>query len=422
MDPHGFFLLAMRYALKRTFAEMVGPEAVQAENEKNTKRVKYLHIDKRADRYVTPLRLRLNSITAVAKRNSPRVEMLPEYAARRIAIWWKSSAGLRKVVNNTDDKGHHNMVRFRGKDIICPITQDTVETGYAFTLVTETSAVVVYSTPDLIGYILANGKFDCCLTRSALSLPTVRRLAKKGVGLGVEGAETLPRLFLNRDAILHHRINEDNAILAIEVTCGNAMIEILDVCANLELSTDAAMARVTIEILPEWRQLVNDYISHSAASCRVMLLADREKLRRLSMAAISNPHGMISLVQEEVERVIERCNARIDRTESQWSTTPMTVDVAPIELTDLIASITGNHNRLITPSFETVGRDVFGEFMMGEGGFLRVDSSSRNRLLEHAVRNSAQIGSNGDIHVRSGRASTESDANETSNVRHSFHH
>jgi hypothetical protein len=313
MDLGEFVLLSMRQGLKRTLSEMMGPEESKRFRERNSKKVKYLHIDKSPDRYVRPLVSRFRDLQILIEREKMRLrsERLTggdKYAAK-IQRFWCGAQGLRKVVNNTEDEGHEGNVRFEGKDVICPITQEAIPWRMVFKFVTNDGAVIAYTTPHLVSYLLSSGKFQCCLTRGKFNNVVIGRLYRKAVRLGVDGAERLMMVYDQRRQILARQIERDNAILAIESSCGTAMSEAMDVCANLNIPTHQATTMLQAEILPEWRQMVDDYIRLDTESCRGMLVADREKLFRLGMSVDSDPHGLLEIIAESVNERISRCDS-----------------------------------------------------------------------------------------------------------------
>ena len=324
MNLKEFVLLSMRYGLKRTMAEMMGPDELKRFNERNTKRVKYLHINKGPDRYVRSVISRVRLIQADLEREKMRLrsERLTggDKYASRIQRFWRGIQSLRRVVNNTEDEGHEGNVRFEGKDVICPITQECIPWRMVFKFITKDGAVIAYTTPQLVSYLLSSGKFQCCLTRVKFDTAVIHRLYKKALAMGVDGVDRLMMVYDQRCQILANRIERDNAILAIESSCGDAMTEAMDICANLDINTSRATVLLQAEILPEWRQMVDDYIRLDVDSCRGMLIADREKLFRLKMSIDADPHGLLDIITESVNERISRC----DRYHRSISTPPTT--------------------------------------------------------------------------------------------------
>ena len=328
MDPRSFVGIAMRYSFKRRMSEMCDPgssaiaggssssylssgSSVSTEWSKG----KVLRIDKSPDRYMRPLATRLaeRAVREEEERRRLSSERLanPHVYALRLQRWWRRSERLRVVVNNTeeDSPGSGGYLRCRGRDVICPITQERIPWRMAFRFVTDDGAVIAYSAPHLVSYLLSSGKFSCCLTRAKIRRPVVLRLQRRALQLGVDNAASLMCVYGQRRAILNNRIENDNAILAIEVSCGELMVEALDLCSDLSLTTADVGRSLQLDVLPNWRALVRNYMGLDEDACRGMLMADQQKLYRLISSTEADAHGMMAVIQDNVEEALTRCNA-----------------------------------------------------------------------------------------------------------------
>lgn len=221
-------------------------------------------------------------------------------AANVIARFWRE---YRKFIpsDNVTETGTRGVIRKGGKDVICPITQDTIPTGQVFKFVSvDTGHVHAYTVEDLVNYFRSSGNFRCPLTREEFTRCTVRRLSQKAVSAGIS-AFSLPGIYEMRHSILQRTIERDNRILAIENSCGIAMTECLDMCSNLNVSTVAATNQLMNYLLPEWKQLVNDYLRFYPEDCKTMLSSDKDKMLRLQRSDLRDPHNLISMVKEAID-------------------------------------------------------------------------------------------------------------------------
>lgn len=254
-----------------------------------------------------PVRKRYKTLTIRPRRHlAPYHTRLVDsraVAANKIARFWRYYSRCRPSNNVEEDKrGERGFQRKEGKNIICCITQDRIPTSMCFKFFSlSTGHVHVYSLPDLVGYFKASGCFKCPMTREEFPQTTIRRLSLKAYSLGIP-ALNLPGLFLMRDTILDRRIERENRLLAIENSCGIAMTECLDTCSNFSMTTVQAMHELINYLIPEWKQLVDDYALFSADDCRSMLATDRDKLRRLRSVDVANPHGLIEYVCDAIEQ------------------------------------------------------------------------------------------------------------------------
>ena len=77
-------------------------------------------------------------------------------------------------------------------------------------------------------------------------------------------------------------------------------------CLNLIADPDIPAGRVVLlletQLIPEWDYLVNEFRSLNRDSCKYMLMAQKGKLRRLETSPSSDPHGVMHIMTETVER------------------------------------------------------------------------------------------------------------------------
>lgn len=302
LDLKEFLFLSMHNSLRRRISEVEGEVAEQG----NYKRLK---IDKNPERYVRKL------FEKYKVRIMDRVERIiptkPD-AATKIAKWWRFYKSLNdKIVNNTEQPGKAGYLRKEGGNVLCPITQDGVEYKHAFKIIIDNGSIVVYTIEDFVNYLLSTGNFHCCLTRQELYLPTIRRLVSKARKMSIAGADELIGVYLRREAIRRNRIEHDNRILAIEASCASVMTDIMDSAANHDIGPIEASLRIA-EFVPEWRNLINDYMRLDLNSCLNMLEADKERLSRLLNTAHADPFLMLEYVLDEVvQPKLDSCHRHV---------------------------------------------------------------------------------------------------------------
>ena len=148
------------------------------------------------------------------------------------------------------------------------------------------------------------------MTREEFSQPVVRRLSLKAFKLGIP-AMNLTGIFAMRQQIMNRQIEQNNRILAIENTCGLAMTECIDICANFNVPTAIAAHELLNLLIPEWKQLVDDYARFSLSDCRTMVLADKDKMLRLRRSSVANPHRLIRFIDDAIDSKLEQLNAMV---------------------------------------------------------------------------------------------------------------
>lgn len=221
------------------------------------------------------------------------------FAAVAIQRFWRWARTMIPA-NNTGETGTLGNIRKSGKDVICPITQDAIPSSDCFKFVSSTGHVYAYTVADLVAYFKSSGSFRCPLTREEFHRHTVFRLARKALSRGLQ-ATTLSGMFEMRHSIMRRTIERDNRLLAIENQCGIAMTECIDMCQNMNVSTTAAANQLLNYLIPEWKELVDQYARFSFNDCKLMLLADRDKLLRLRRSDIRDPHQLLSMVCAAIE-------------------------------------------------------------------------------------------------------------------------
>lgn len=222
-------------------------------------------------------------------------------------FWLKFKRNM--PANRTDEETSIGHQRKNGKNVICCITQDKIPNELCFKFFSLiTPHVHSYSVPDLVDYFKSSGNFRCPMTREEFSQPVVRRLSLKAFRLGIP-AMNLTGIFAMRQQIMNRQIERDNRILAIENTCGLAMTECIDMCANFNVSTVVAAHELLNLLIPEWKQLVDDYARFSLNDCRTMVLADKDKMIRLHRSSVDNPHRLMKFVDDAIDGKLEQLNA-----------------------------------------------------------------------------------------------------------------
>lgn len=272
---------------------------------------KVLVIDKNPDRYVHRIMNKYREGLINGLRRSRRLGGVE--ASKLIIKWWRQNKWKLKVINNTEDTGTRGNIRHGGKDVVCPITQETIKTENAFHIVMDNGAVVVYTIQDLISYLSSTGVFKCCLTRQPFHLPTITRLVKRANKMGIREGADLRSVYVERERIRIRRIEHDNRILAIEASCAAVMTEIMDSAANHDMGAPSAVYNIQ-QLIPEWRQLVNDYIRLDARSCKTMIIGDRERIRRLRDTAYADPYHLLGQLDNNVVKErLDLCERQIAR-------------------------------------------------------------------------------------------------------------
>lgn len=321
----------MRSSLIRRIEEIDGEIAQQGDP-------KYLKIDKNPDRYAR----RAISRYATRLRSSRPRPLTRDGAATRIQKWWKSMGQYLNVINNTENTGTKGNIRSKGKDILCPITQDTIKIGGGFRIVLENRSVVMYTLEDLVNYISSTGVFQCCLTRQPIYLPTIRRLQKSANDKGLENGVGIISKYFARSQIRRDRIEHDNRILAIEASCAAVMSDMLETAAN----HDSGAARASYSLLEfsrEWLELINTYLRLDPTSCLAMLIGDKERIRRLRGTAHGDPYYLLSSLDHDIvstslntcQRLVDSRVGRPSLPESNRVTRPPPSSLEPLTMSGL---------------------------------------------------------------------------------------
>lgn len=304
LDLKEFLFLSMQTSFKRRIDQVAPPVSRQG-------RYKVLVIDKNPDRYVHRVMNRYREDLLNGLRRSRRLGSVE--ASKLISKWWRQNKWKLNVINNTEDTGTRGKIRHGGKDVVCPITQETINTEDAFHIVMDNGAVVVYTIQDLVSYLSSTGVFQCCLTRQPFHLPTITRLVKRANKMGIREGADLRSVYMERERIRVRRIEHDNRILAIEASCAAVMTEIMDSAANHDMGAERVVYNIQ-QLIPEWRQLVNDYIRLDARSCKSMIIGDRERVRRLRDTAYADPYHLLGQLDNNViKERLDLCERQIAR-------------------------------------------------------------------------------------------------------------
>jgi hypothetical protein len=231
--------------------------------------------------------------------------------AKRI-IWkfWKFWKNLRPL-NNTADTTTKGCIRLKGKDVLCPILQDVINRNDCFKIVTRSGHVQAYDAISLARYFRTSNNFSCPCTRQEFTRNEVYRLRKKLIAIDAlhEYCYILGD-FEMRTQIRKTQLEYTYRSLAIENSCSALMTECIDTCSNLGLTTQEAAVQLLNFLIPEWKQLVDDFCIINRADCKVMLAADKEKLIRLARSDLHDPHGLLRYVMDAVNSKIQRIVSR----------------------------------------------------------------------------------------------------------------
>ena len=276
------------------------------------------------------------------------------YSADVIARFWRKYK-RNLPSNNTENEATIGYQRKNGKNVICCITQDKIPNKMCFKFFSlQTAHVHSYTIPDLVDYFKTSGNFTCPMTREEFPQCAVRRLSLKAFKLGIP-AMNLTGIFAMRQQIINRQIERDNRILAIENTCGLAMTECIDMCGNFTVSTVVAAHNLLNLLIPEWKQLVDDYARFSLEDCRLMVVSDKDKMLRLQRSNVSNPHRLIKFVDEAIDEKLEQLNRMAGRGVQRSVSTqePQPAPVMPMRGMDDALSFLNNLPPLppIIPSF-----------------------------------------------------------------------
>ena len=234
-------------------------------------------------------------------------------SASCIAKFWRTYRNFLPC-NNTTDSATRYCVRARGNDVICPITQDTLNLTSVFKFVSATGHVHAYDAVALMRYLKTSSSFVCPCTRQQFTRIEIKRLRDKlkvseDRAVASE-AQTLLADFEMRWRLQRTTLEQSYRLLAIENQCGLLMTECLDVCSNLSLSSQEASAQLLNYLIPEWKQLVDDFMILNVSECKIMLIADREKITRLELSDLLDVHDLLGFLKEAVISKIYTASAR----------------------------------------------------------------------------------------------------------------
>ena len=224
-------------------------------------------------------------------------------AATTIARFWSRYRSLPLVNQTTDDEDPVGLVTFMGKAVICPITQDTIPRSEQFRLVTTNFEGIAYSRTALAEYLYTTVNFTCPCTRSPIEARDVTRLADRCKDWIKENRKPdLLSLYNTRFLVRREAVNNSNQLLAYESACAEDMTRILDEASDLTRPTRNILRNILNQLLPEWNYHVNSLRSLDYDTAYSMLLADREKLRRLQENVVVDPHELLQHVVAAVNQ------------------------------------------------------------------------------------------------------------------------
>jgi len=232
--------------------------------------------------------------------------------ALRLQRWWRAWRRMLPT-NNTEESSTLWRVRAGGRDVRCPISQDSIELAQCFRFVTASGHVVAFAADALAAYLRSSGRFKCPCTQEKFNAIVVSRIERRAVAAGAP-AHGLRGAYEMRSAIAYREIEHANRLLAYENSCGADLNEALDICSDFDLTRDRASRILLRDVLPNWRQTCSDYMRLSREACRVMLQSDAERLRRLSTVDDADVHGLLHIVIDAVDERLRACDdARVLR-------------------------------------------------------------------------------------------------------------
>lgn len=225
--------------------------------------------------------------------------------AHRLQRWWRK---WRRMVptNNTEETHTRWRVRAGGRDVRCPISQDTIELPMCFRFITASGHVIAFSVDALAAYLRSSGRFRCPCTQESFNGVVVSRIERRAVAAGAP-ERGLRGVYEMRSAIAYREIEHANRLLAYENSCGADLNEALDICSDFDLTRDRAQRYLLRDVLPSWRQTCMDYMRLSRTACHVMLRGDAERLRRLSSVEDADVHGLLHIVIDAVDERLRAC-------------------------------------------------------------------------------------------------------------------
>jgi hypothetical protein len=224
---------------------------------------------------------------------------------QRLQRWWRTWRRMLPT-NNTEESGTLWRVRAGGRDVRCPISQDSIELVQCFRFVTASGHVIAFATDALAAYLRSSGRFKCPCTQEKFNAIVVSRIERRAVAAGAP-AHGLRGAYEMRSAIVYREIEHANRLLAYENSCGADLNEALDICSDFDLTRERANRYLLRDVLPNWRQTCSDYMRLNREACRVMLQSDTERLRRLSSIDDADVHGLLHIVIDAVDERLRAC-------------------------------------------------------------------------------------------------------------------
>lgn len=303
--------------------------------------------------------------------------------AQRLQRWWRM---WRRMIptNNTEDTRTRWRVRAGGRDVRCPISQDTIELPMCFRFITASGHVIAFSVDALAAYLRSSGRFRCPCTQESFNGVVVSRIERRAVAAGAP-ERGLRGVYEMRSAIAYREIEHANRLLAYENSCGADLHEAIDICADFDLTRDRAQRYLMRDVLPSWRQTCADYMRLSREACHVMLRGDAERLRRLSSVEDADVHGLLHIVIDAVDERLRACeNARESRSAaSLFELASAAVSTREELLRDWLLEDLNRANRMVGTGVGRGGsaRQPFG---VGAGGYGTVNTDGFGGVFNSA--------------------------------------
>lgn len=240
--------------------------------------------------------------------------MLKHSATLKLQKWWRKRA-YRNVANSIKDEepGHVGNMRYRGHDILDPITMDVIKRGLGMCFYISDSVLYVYHTETLLQYFVNSRVFQCPCTRKTFNETELKRLVKKGRSLRIIEADMLSAMIgQNRERLLRSVRDQTNELLAIESVCGLVMNQALQVCNNPALDYLDAYYMLTTSLLVEWSMFVDHFMVLNIHECHSMLLSNYEMLRNLYEQGLDDMHSVLHSILRAVSRKLNNCRQQLN--------------------------------------------------------------------------------------------------------------
>lgn len=234
----------------------------------------------------------------------------------KIQRWWRYWSALRPSMNHTESGVvSRGSLRYQGKNCTCPISLDIIPFDNCVKLIGDGGHVTAYKCSDLVAYLMKQNDFKCPLTRRELNLVEIKRIRNTAFRHGIR-AFGLLETFENRDALREAALETQNAVLALERTCAEALNAAI---RYAELEWHPSLSRVSVihalehDLLSEWGAYVRLLGGMDFETCQAMLAIEDARIVHLS-GRLSDPFQLLprilSAVRSESRFLTEQRNRR----------------------------------------------------------------------------------------------------------------